>query len=190
MASTVEICNRALQKLGAKRIVSLDDDSVNARACDVAFGPVKLGELRAHTWNFATKRVQLAADDPAPVFGPTNSFTLPADFLRLLPPDPGQNLASLDWVIEGNKILTNDSAPLNIRYVADVTDPNLMDPLFRESMSSKLSLELCEELTQSNAKKNACALDYKNAIEQAKRSNAIEKPAPFTANDSWVDVRV
>lgn len=189
MASKVEICNRALQKLGAKRIVSLDEDSKNARACNVAFESIKLAELADHTWNFATKRAQLAADDPGPAFGYARSFTLPADYVRLLPPDVEDNTPYLDWSIEGRKILTNDSAPLNIRYVSDVTDPNLMSPLFREALSCKIAMELAEEITQSNSKAEKAKEDYRFAIAEARRTNAIEKPAPKVADDSWVQVR-
>lgn len=189
MASKVEICNRALQKLGAKRIVELDEDSKNARACNVAFEPVKLAELRAHPWTCAIKRVSLAADSPAPTFGPANAYTLPADYLRLTQPDQKLNQASIDWTIEGRRLVTNDSAPLEIRYIADITDPNQMDALFREALASRLAYELCEEITQSNSKKEACDADYKRAIAEARRANAIERPAPYTADDSWVTVR-
>ncbi len=189
MASKVEICNRALQKLGAKRIVSLDDDSVAARACNVAFEPVKLAELRDHSWTFAIGRFSLAADDPPPEFGPQNSFSLPSNYLRLLPPDFQSNLDSLDWLIEGKKILTNDSAPLQIRCVTDVTDPNLMDPLFREALSSRLALELCEQLTQSNTKKADIKAEYKDNINEARRTNAIERPAVLPPDDGWITVR-
>lgn len=189
MASKVEICNRALQKLGAKRIVSLDDDSVTARACNVAFEPVKLAELRDHSWNFAVKRVSLAANATAPEFGPQNSFPLPSDFVRLLPPDAQLSLDELDWLIEGRNIFTNDSAPLQIRYVSDVTDPNIMDSLFREALSSRLALELCEQLTQSNTKKADIKAEYKENIGEARRTNAIEKPAVMPPDDSWITVR-
>ncbi len=191
MASKVEICNRALQKLGAGRIVSLDQESKNARACNVAYEPVKLAELRAHTWNCAIKRFSLAEDSPAPENTDyAHSYTVPPDWLRQLAPDPSKNLADLDWVIEGRKIYTNDSAPLNGRYIADITDPNLMDSLLREAIASKMAVELAEELTQSNQKKtDARESDYKYAISEARRANAIEKPAPKTAEDSWVTVR-
>lgn len=189
MASKVEICNRALQKLGAKRIISLTDDSSNARACNVAFEPVKLSLLRKHNWSFSIQRASLPADVPAPAFGPQNSFTLPADFLRLINPDSWMNYDSLDWVIESKKILTNDSAPLQIRYVADVTDPNQMDALFREALSSLMALELCEEITQSNTKKADLRQDYKDIIAEARRANAIEVPAVMPYDDPWVTVR-
>ena len=62
MASEVDIANRALQKLGAESIVSLTQDSENARACNLCYEPIRDAELRAHPWNFAIKRASLAAD--------------------------------------------------------------------------------------------------------------------------------
>lgn len=189
MASEVEICNRALQKLGAKRITSLTEDSVNARSCNVAYNVVRDAELRAHPWSFAVRRAELAADVTAPLFGKQNAFPLPSDFLRLLPPDPELNLNNIDWQIEGRSILTNDSAPLQIRYVAKITDPNTMDPTFREALSARLAWELCEELTQSNQKKGDARTDYTLAIREARRCGAIENIAAKPPEDEWVTVR-
>ena len=159
MASVVEICNRALQKLGAARIVDITDNSKNARSCNTAYNPTRLKELRRHTWNFAIKRASLPASVTPPLFDYRFAYPLPTDFLRLLAPDPISNREDIEWVIEGNTIVTNDSAPLQIRYVADITDPNLMDPLFREAVSADLAMELCEEITQSNEKKAAARAD-------------------------------
>lgn len=189
MASKVEIANRALQLLGAKRIVSLTEDSRNARACNAAFEPVKRAELRKHPWGFATKRVQLAADATEPAFGRSNSFTLPSDFIRLLPPDQNLNFNDLDWIVEGRNIITDDDAPLDVRYVYDVTDPNIFDVLFREALAAKLAEQLCEELTQSNTKIATASAVYDKAIAEAKRANAIEKVAEKPPEDVWVTCR-
>lgn len=189
MASKVEIANRALQILGAKRIVSLTEASRNAQAINAAFEPVKRAELRKHPWGFAIKRVVLAADATAPAFTRTNSFPLPADYIRILSPDPEVNYNDLDWVIEGRSIITNSSAPLNVRYIYDVTDPNLFDTLFREVLSAKLAEQLCEEITQSNTKVATAASFYDSIVAEAKRTNAIEKPAESTPEDTWVTVR-
>lgn len=189
MASTVEICNRALQKLGASRIVALTDNSPNARACNLAYIPVLYSELRKHSWSCAIKRAELAALSTAPLFGKTNAFQLPADFLRLLAPDPEENLNSHDWQIEQNKIYTNYSSPLQIRYIFKLEDAEIMDDLFREALSAKLAMEMCEEITQSNTKKQLLRQDYIDAIREAKRVNAIERPALDTPEDTWLTVR-
>jgi hypothetical protein len=189
MATEVEICNRGLQILGAKRIVSLTEDSRNGRACNAAYEVLRDAEYRKHPWNFATKRAQLAADSTAPLFNRLRAFSLPSDYIRLLSDDPEYNLNSVDWQIEGKKIITNDSAPLNVRYIYRVTDPNEMDVLFREALAASIALELAEEITQSNAKKEFAAGKYKEAIDQAKRVNAIERVALQPPEDPWVSVR-
>jgi len=189
MSSKVEIANRALQILGAKRIVSLTEDSRNARAIAAAYEPVKRAEIRKHPWSFAIKRVQLAADATAPIFTRSNSFPLPSDYLRILPPDPEVNMNDLDWIIEGRNIITNDSAPLDVRYLWDVQDPNLFDSTFRELLAAKLAEQLCEELTQSNTKVATAQAFYKDALAEAKRTNAIEKVAEKPPEDEWVTIR-
>lgn len=189
MASVVEICNRALQKLGAKRIVSLTDDSTNARACNVAYEAVRDAELRSHPWNFAVKRASLAADSVSPAFGPAYAYTLPSDYLGLRENDEANNSLDNDWEIEGLKILTDDTAPLDIRYTYRVTDPNIMDPLFREALATSMAIELCEEITQSNTKKTELKDDYQQIIRKARRANAIERRAQVPPEDTWVTVR-
>lgn len=190
MASEVDIANRALQKLGAERITSLTQDSENARECNVAYEAVRDAELRAHPWNFAIKRAQLAADTTAPAFGFTNAFTLPSDCLRVLPPDPSYNLNSHDWQIEGRKILTNDSAALEIRYIYRVTDTTQFDALFTEALACALAVELCEKLTQSNSKGQAMRADYTSTIRAARRQNAFENISADPPEDTWSTCRL
>lgn len=189
MASKTEIANRALQRLGAKRITDLTEDSRNARAIAAAYESVKLAELRKYNWSFAIKRAQLASSVSTPLFGRSYIYPLPADFVRLLPLDPEQVSNNEDYQIEGRNILTNESSPLNMRYVYNVTDPNEMDSLFRETFACKLAEELCEEITQSNTKIQTVIDAYKDIIAEAKKAGAIEKTAQQPPEDSWVTVR-
>lgn len=189
MASNVEIANRALQNLGAKRITSLTDDSVQARAVNACFDTLRQSELRKHPWNFAIQRIQLAKSSISPTFVKDNSFPLPSDCLRVLPNDPDYELNSKDWQIEGRVIVTNDSPPLNVRYIKDVTDPNQMDVLFREALSARIALELAEELTQSNTKKADLKALYDEKIAEAKKANAIERIPVTPFDDTWITVR-
>lgn len=188
--SVVAICNRALQKLGAKRITAITENSTNARACNACYETLRDAELRAHPWNFSIQRTQLAADSTAPTFGRDNAFTLPADFLKLQPPDPELNSLRRDWQIESGKIITNDSAPLDFRYVARITDPAQFDPLFVEALAAKMSAEMAEEITQSNTKKADCKDDYKRAIAEARRANAFDRVPQVSADDDWITARM
>jgi len=189
MSDAVQICNRALQRLGAKRITSLTQDVPNARSCNFAYEPVRDAELRAHTWSCAVKRAQLAEDSTEPLFGKSARFALPSDFLRLLPLDPVQNDNTFDYQIEAGYIYTNYTAPLNIRYVYRLESVPLMDTLFREALSMRLAMELCEEITQSNTKLQLLQDDYKRVLREARRVNAIERVAQDPPDDTWITVR-
>lgn len=188
--SDVAICNLAMQKLGAARITALSEDSVEARECNACYEAQRDAELRKHPWNFAIARVSLPADATAPAFGPANSFTLPADFVRLLPKDPEEVTNDDDWRIEGKKILTNDSAPLEIRYIYRVEDPNEFDALFVEALACKIAIQTCEKITTSSQKKAAVVEEYKSAINSAKRTNAIENVAAEPPPDPWDTARL
>jgi hypothetical protein len=190
VASEVEICNRALQKLGAQRITSLTENSRNARECNAAYSVIRDAELRAHPWSFARARAALAADGTAPAFGYSYQYQLPADFLRMIEDNDRSRRTQLaDRQIEGGYVLTDQGGPLQLVYIRAVTDPNLFDPMFAEAFSTRLALELVEKITESSTKKESLREDYKTAIRAAKRANAIERPDLEPEEDDWVTVR-
>lgn len=189
MASVTEICNRALQKLGAKSIASIDENSNAARACLNCYEVLRDAELMDHRWGFAIKRAELAADSPTPEWGRANSYTLPVDYLKAIPPYPEMDYYDRDWVIENGKIITNDVSPIYLRYVGKITDPNVMDVLFREALSTKMALEMCEILTQSNTKKESLKADYDEIIKRARKASAIQSVPQVAVEDEWIAVR-
>jgi len=145
MASTVEICNGALNQLGATTILSLTEDSKNARLCNSRYTQVRDSVFRSHPWNCLQKRVEIAADTTAPAWGFSYAYTLPADCLRLL------RILDYDsnYKVEGRKILSNTSS-MKILYVARITDANEYDELLRETLSAALSADIAFAVTSNN----------------------------------------
>lgn len=202
MATQVEICNRALQLVGADAIITINDNSARARALRVAYDSVKLRLLGSYFWNFAIKRASLAASSTPPSFGFANAFPLPVGYVTLMPPDqffavpadispafasPGNQI---DWQIEGGQILTNDGAPLKIRYISSDVTEAMFHPLFAEAFSADLALQVCETVTQSSGKKGDCEKAFDYAIELAKQRNAFENQPTEPPLDSWISMRV
>ena len=190
MASEVDICNLALQRLGAKSISSLTDDSTNARECNRVYEHARDSELRAHPWSFARKRASLAASSTAPAFEYANAFPLPADYLRILPNNgrlgqPNQD----DLQIENGSILSNDSAPLPITYIARITDPEAFDQLFTDLLVARIARDLAEKITQSNSKIEIAAALYRDAKAEARKINAFERPPQEAPVDPWISAR-
>ena len=145
MASTVEICNGALNQLGATTILSLTEDSKNARLCNSRFTQVRDGVFRSHPWNCLQKRIELAQDTTAPAWGFKYAYTLPADCLRLL------RILDYDsnYKVEGRKILSNTSS-MKILYIGRITDPNEYDELLRETLSAALGADIAFAVTSNN----------------------------------------
>ena len=103
MASVVNMCNSALNLLGASTISSLTEDTKNARLCNQRFEPIRDRVFRSHNWNCLIKRVQLAQDSTGPVVEYTYGYTLPTDCLRVMKIHNGStdSIASdLDYKVE------------------------------------------------------------------------------------------
>ena len=197
--SDVSIANSALSKIGGGSIIALTDDTPAGIAINARYANVRDAELRRHVWRFSVKRAALAALGTTPTFGYDYEYQLPSDCLRVLVAGetaPGLNMAEfrdgsddLDYTIEGRKILTNISAPLYLRYVYRVTDPTQFDPAFAEAFAARLGYEVCTALSDSTSRKEMAKQDYKDAIREAVRANALEQPATVLPDDSWLASR-
>ena len=151
MASVVNMCNSALNLLGASTIAALTDDTKNARLCNQRYEPVRNRVFRSHAWNCLHKRVQLAQNSTAPIVEYDHAYALPSDCLRVLKIHNGttDSIASaLDYKLEGRNIVT-DIDTVFVIYIALDTDPNNYDTYLRESISHQLAADLCYAITNN-----------------------------------------
>jgi len=169
MASVVDICNGALNQLGASTILTLTEDSKNARLCNARYTQVRDSVFRSHPWNCLIKRVELAADSTAPAWGFTQQYTLPADCLRVLTILD----YDADYKIEGRKILT-DNSNMKILYIARITDPNEYDELLRETLSAALAADIAYAITSSNPTASNMYNLFKDKLKEARFVDATE----------------
>lgn len=149
--SEVSICNMALARIGANRINSLTDGSVDARQCDTHYEQTRNALLRSHWWRFASARSVLSQDTVDPEFQWDNQFILPTGFMRLKAVFADNNTRSRtsthSFAIEGQRLLTDDDA-VSIRYIKKVDDPAEFDPLFVEVLVLALAIKLIMPLAQ------------------------------------------
>lgn len=185
MASKVEICNLTSQRLGVGPVTTIPGETPQGKAYNSVYDLLRQSELRKHPWNFAISRTTLAADTIKPAFDWDNRFLLPSDCLKVLKRE--QEVS--DWVIEGGYIYSNNSIEY-LRYVSDVTDTGRFDPLFVTALSALMAAELCKSLVDSNTDKRIFIEEYKMAIREAKKANAIENKAYNFPTDSWITARL
>ena len=169
MASVVGICNGALNQLGATTILSLTEDSKNARLCNARFSEVRDAVFRSHPWNCLQKRVEVSSSTTVPAWGFSSAFTLPADCLRLL--------YIIDYdsnhKVEGRKILSNTDT-MKILYIGRITDPNEYDELLRETLSASLAADIAYNITSSNPVAQNMYTLYQDKLRDARFVDSTE----------------
>ena len=186
MASETSIANAALSLLGERFIDSLDDGSPTANVIKNRFDEIRDATLRAHPWNFATKRASLAKDAVAPIWKYQASYTFPEDLLRLLLVDnPGHE----PYEVEGRAVVTDLGAPLNIQYTKRVTDVSKMDVLFREAFAAALAADIAEAVMGSTTKVEMLQQIFQKKLQVARTPDAQEPSPPIFADGDWLDSR-
>ena len=194
MASQVEICNSALNMLGANNITSLTEDSKNARLLNQRYEPVRDAVFRSHSWNCLIKRVELAQDTDTPSHEYTKQYTLPSDCLRVLRIGGHHDSSSSDlddgqkFKIEGRKLIT-DEATIYLIYVALITDVNEYDTLLRETLAARLAAELAYAITSSTALANSLKETYLEKLREARFTDATEGSADNIDSSTFINAR-
>lgn len=180
------ICNLALARLGAGRIMSLDDPTQEARACNTIFNHTRDEVLRAHNWNFAKRLAVLSMLQERPLFDFSYAFSLPVDCLRV------RQVNGFDayeprypWEVVGRKLLT-DSEEANITYTTNAAQAGEFDTIFVEALSIKLAAKLAMALNGSTTLTANLTQEYESIISgRARRADASEQRAK--RKPAWVE---
>ena len=176
MASVVNMCNSALNLLGASTIAALTDDTKNARLCNQRYEPVRNRVFRSHAWNCLHKRLQLAQNSTAPVVEYDHAYALPSDCLRVLKIHNGSTdsiASALDYKLEGRNIVT-DIDTVFLIYIALDTDPNNYDTYLRESISHQLAADLAYAITNNATLANQYMTRADERLREARFIDATE----------------
>lgn len=182
----VTIVNIAFTQLGAENILSLDQDSENARRAKVIFEPLRDEVLRSHPWNFAIKRATLARLSDTPVLDYDYYHQLPVDCLRPLRISDGTNNIE-DFEIEGRKIASNYDT-LYIKYIKKETDPNQYDAMFIAALAGRIAAELAYPLTSGKQLAKTLYELYVIKKKSAKSIDAQESPKTDVVGDTaWTE---
>jgi len=184
-ASEIEIVNRSLALLGISSITSLADQTEAASTSNLLWNDSRAATFRSHPWNCLTKRAALAKDIAAPSWGFANSFTLPADYLRLLSIEE----PLISYEVENGFIFSDDDS-MNIKYTALVTDVTKYDVLLVDALAARLSADLCQPLLQSASAMDAMWKMYQEKLREARYVDAQENSQDILEADTWMDARL
>jgi len=182
----VDICNKALTLIDGDYILSLDEDSQNARLCNEFFDSSLETLLQEHPWNFALKRATLARLAEAPAYGYTYAYGLPSDCLRVVHFENQES--GYSFAIENHSVVT-DTDTCKVTYIYDVEDMNKLSPIFRQAFIFYLAAELAPWITNAAQFAAGAAQQYASAFKKAKTANARENHVLKDSSGSWIKSR-
>lgn len=200
MTSTVDICNYALNMLGASTISSLDENSKVARIINQRYEGARDYVFREHTWNSLIRRAELARDTEVPAFGYEYQYPLPVEpfCLRVLEFSNGSMSYPQDnmmtssggpvFVIEGRNLLT-DEETAKIKYIARVTDPNEYDSGLIETLATFLASDICYAVTGSTSLVQVTYAKYEQVLKNARHTDATEGAASRLEASDFIEAR-
>lgn len=194
MSSKVPISNLAIAALGHKAFIqSMTENSVEARYANLFYDQSRKSTLRAHPWNFATGRKQLAILSTTPVGPWTYTYALPTGCMkaryigetylgRANPFEVALNSAG------DTRVLYTNAPDAVLVYTHNVENADLFDPLFTDAFSLNLAFRLAPTIAPSKAQE--IANKYLAAMRAAQAADAGEGQAEPSQAPDWLDNRV
>jgi hypothetical protein len=179
----LELCNLALAMIGHGGVASLSDGSRVSGLCNALYPRLRDEVLRGHPWNFAMVRADLTANSTAPGWDFAKAYPLPSDFLRLWKVNLTHPLVR--YKIEGQSIVTDESSPLQILYIARAAEA-LWDASVINVMAARLAWALAMPIAQSGALAKQMQDDYRRLLREARSADASEGQPDVI----WADVLV
>lgn len=169
MSSPLTICNGALQKIGVPRIMSLSEQTKEAKICNSEYDKARRAVLRLYTWGFASKRVVLAPDPVPPAFEYEYAFQLPSDYLRVIELYEYHG----EYLVENGQILANADV-INLKYVYDIEDITTADSLFCDALEWFLGYNISRYLVETDTVRAEALQGFRNALPMAKFVQSTE----------------
>ncbi len=165
MATKIEVCNNALRQLARNRVTDIDNPTTNEEkiVADV-FDIVADEVMSARSWTSVMKRASLVATVNEPEFGFNIEYQLPTSPKCLHVVDINQCSDGAEYVIEGDKLLT-DLTEVQIRYRARITTVENWDVGLTLSVIDRLTAKLAQVLTGNETKAQYYQAIYVNNLD-------------------------
>lgn len=193
MPSVTDLVNAALRLVAGNRITSLTQGNKNANVASDLYEVVRDDLLRCHNWNFATKRAALARSSTAPGFEFDYGYAVPDDWMRTVSVHDNDGgigtIVYREENVAGQRCILASTEQVYLRYVAKVTDPNMMPADFRTALVYSLARDLSQPVANSGSAVDRMDARAERKIMAAKSSDAMGSSPERRPVGSWVASR-
>lgn len=149
----------AMVFIGERPVNDVDDPTTDEEMIiNTMIDACRQTTLRSYLWNFATSRIAITRRAGAPLFGYSDAYNLPDDFIRFV--RVNTLTGTWEFVRENSYRLAEDktlmfngqgAASLQIEYIKDVTDPSKWTGDFTKLMALNLAMDIAFAMTKEKA---------------------------------------
>ncbi|MCU0888975.1 MAG: hypothetical protein MUC64_13365 [Rubritepida sp.] len=173
--TALELCSRALLRLGAQTIASFDEGTAEAEVAAGLYEGTRDALLSAHPWSFATGQAVLPrlAGQPAADF--RHAFQLPPAFLRALSAGASSMGRGLTYRLLEDR-LHCDAEQVTLTYIFRPNE-SVFPAFFAAALVARLSAEFCIPLTESPTRAQLLFNQAEQELRGARRADSQQATA-------------
>lgn len=174
--SSINLCSRALLKIGANGISSFDEGTTEAHVAASLYPIVRDGLLSTYPWNFAVTQSRLAQLVDPPLADFDNAFALPFDCLRVISAGTHGHGHGLNYRIREHQLHANAES-IVLTYIYRPSEDKF-PPFFTLALIARLAAEFCIPLTDSTSRWKALSDTAEREFRAAKLYDATVDTPP------------
>ena len=182
--SKTDILNKALTLVGAAPVISIDDQTTNARNLSRVYETALRSLLSETKWNFATTRSLLSVVTDTPAWndiGETYVYQKPANLIRIF----GVSANNVAWREEGD-LIYSDTQGLGIRYTYYLDDPSKYSAAFIDAFVDRLAADIAYSIVNSSTLAEKFYKMYESvSLPRAQSANAQTGIQQVAVDDAW-----
>lgn len=168
--TALELCSRALLRLGAQTIASFDEGTGEAEVAAGLYEGVRDALLSSHPWSFATGQSTLPRLSAVPTADFRHAFQLPAGFLRALSAGSPGSGRGLEYRLLEDR-LHCDAEQVTLTYIFRPHESGF-PAFFAAALVARLSAEFCIPLTESTTRAQMLFSQAEGELRQARRADS------------------
>lgn len=171
--SALVLCSRALLKIGAQPVASLDEGTAEAEVAANLDPAIRDALLSAHPWSFASGQMVLLRLAEVPYADYGYAYQLPADFLRVLSAGGAGAGRGIDYRIHESRLHT-DADTVTLTYLFR-PEESAFPPFFAAALVARLAAEFCIPLTESTSRADMLLRLADHEMRQARLIDSQQK---------------
>lgn len=183
----LDLCSRALLKIGAGTITSFDEGTLEAEVAANLYPAARDALLSSHPWNFAIAQADLLRLVKRPTADFEYAFQLPPDCLRVLSAGTGGRGSGLRYRIYARQVHC-DADEVTLTYICRPREDDF-PPFFTMALLAHLAAEFCIPLTNSTARWEGMRNLAEAEFRRAKLIDAQEDTAPQITDFTLISER-